>query len=95
MSLLKLRGAMTNHSESDGWLTAEKLFEHLDKIEELDMKYRKDKYFNLGFCWLHYIHYYPQQGSPKQWGFSAYNFKNFTIDLWFGKHVIVFSFRDK
>jgi hypothetical protein len=76
-------------------ITAEELLDHLDDVERWDMKSRKDRYFNLGFSWLHYIHYYPQPLSISCWGFQASNWKHPALDIYFGKHVFVFSFRDK
>jgi hypothetical protein len=55
---------------------------------------RKDKHFVIGSWIIHYIHYYPHSYSPAQWGFSAYNFKGLNIDFYFGKHVIVWTFRE-
>jgi hypothetical protein len=53
------------------------------------LKTRKDKYINLGFFWLHYIHYYPQRWSTSHWGWQTSTFKGFSIDFYVGKHVLV------
>jgi hypothetical protein len=76
-------------------ITAEELIDHLDDVERWDMKSRKDKYFNLGFSWLHYIHYYPRACVISRWGFEASAWKYPSIDFYFGKHVFVFSFRGR
>jgi len=54
--------------------------------------YRKHKYLNLGFFWLRYIHYYPQVTALSHFGWMTTNFKDFSIDFYWAKHVFVFSF---
>ena len=78
-------------SDTEDAMTEEEFVAMLDSIDK-KKKVRKDKYFNLGFCWLHYIHYYPNSVIISSWGFQTSHWKNFTIDFYFGKHVIVFSF---
>jgi len=56
---------------------------------------RADKYFNLGFAVVHYIHYRPQVGGTKQWGILLQRFGRFSVDLFWGPHVFVFNFHDK
>ncbi len=59
------------------------------------MANRKDKYLHLGFGWIHYIHYYPNRAAIKHWGIFASNFKSFSVDVYIGKHVFVFTFHKK
>ena len=54
---------------------------------------RTDKHWHIGNLWIKYIHYYPQKWSTNHWGFQTANVKGFSIDFYFGKHVIVFYFR--
>jgi hypothetical protein len=52
---------------------------------------RVDKYFKVfPNRIIHYIHYYPHSYSVKTYGWSLYNFKQPTLDIYFGKHTIVF-----
>ena len=59
----------------------------------LHTRQRKDKYFMIGPWVFHYIHYYPQKWSTRHWGFQTSSWKNFSIDFYFGRHVIVWDFR--
>lgn len=56
---------------------------------------RTDKYINLGFVWLHYIHYKPNKWSTSHWGFQTTTFKDPSVDFYFGKHVFVFTLRQR
>jgi len=53
------------------------------------------RFINLGFRWLHYIHYTPKSYSTSHWGFMTDNFKNPSVDFYIGKHVFVFTLRRK
>jgi hypothetical protein len=53
---------------------------------------RKDKVWGIGSLFIKYIHYYPGMGSISTWGFQTSNFKGFSVDFFFGRHVIVFYF---
>ena len=56
---------------------------------------RADKYFNLGFAVVHYIHYCPQVGGTRQWGVLLQRFRHFTVDVFWGRHVFVFNFHGR
>ena len=54
--------------------------------------YRKDKYFKLGSHVLQYIHYYPTYNAEVSYGWLFVR-KEGLLDIYFGKHVFVFTLR--
>ena len=65
----------------------------MDKfITEPHKPYRKDKYFKLGSHVLEYIHYYPTYNAEVSYGWLLVR-KEGLLDIYFGKHVFVFTLK--
>ena len=57
----------------------------------MNPKVRTDKYFTIGKIVFHYIHYLPQPYSVNYYGWTLSNFKRWTFDIYFKKHVFVLT----
>ena len=57
----------------------------------MNSKVRTDKYWTVGKIVFHFIHYLPQPWSPSYYGWNLWYFKRWTLDIYFKKHVFVFT----